>query len=131
MKKYKSDFYEKDIEIENIDWEILVIITTDNWEKYIYSWYDIIEQESNSAYINKMLLWSFIKKIPEKVLILWSWWGALIKFLEDHIENIEIYGVDLDETMIKISKEIMWVKTKKLFSDYANKFLDELIKKLG
>ena len=119
QKFYKSDFYKEPIEVNNINWEIIVEITTQIGEKVIYSWYDIIEKYSLSEYINKSLLWSFINNIPKKVLVLWFWWGSYIKFLEDHIEWVEIYWVDIDEQMLKISKEIIWVKTNNLFIEDA------------
>ena len=127
MKKYNSKFYTNPIEVDNIDWEIIITITTEIWEKIIYSWYDIKNQETHSEYINKSLLWSFINWIPKKVLILWFWWWTYVKFLEDHIKNIEIIWVDIDEAMLKISKEIMWVKTYNLFIDDAELFINKLI----
>ena len=127
QKIYHSKFYENPIEVENIDWEIIMTITTELWEKVIYSWYDIKNQETHSEYINKSLLGSFINNIPEKVLILWLWWWSFAKFLEDHIEIIEIYWVDIDDTMLKISKEIMWVKTDNLFISDAEEFIEKLI----
>jgi len=126
QKIYHSEFYKNPIEVDNINWEIIVTITTKLWEKVIYSWYDLKNKETHSEYINKSLLWSFINNIPKKVLILWFWWGSFIKFLEDHIENIEIIWVDIDETMLKISKEIMWVKTEKLFIEDAELFIEKL-----
>lgn len=129
QKFYKSDFYKEPIEVNNINWEIIVEITTQIGEKVIYSWYDIIEKYSLSEYINKSLLWSFINNIPKKVLVLWFWWGSYIKFLEDHIEWVEIYWVDIDEQMLKISKEIIWVKTNNLFIEDAELFLNKLILK--
>ena len=38
---YNSKFYSKPIEVENIDWEILVIINDSKNREVIYSWYDI------------------------------------------------------------------------------------------
>lgn len=127
QKFYKSDFYKNKIEVNNIDWEIIVIITTELWEKVIYSWYDLINKETYSEYINKSLLWSFINGIPKKVLVLGFGWWTYIKFLEDHINNIEIYWVDIDPQMLKISKEIMEVKTNNLFIEDAEFFLNRLI----
>ena len=126
LKKFNSKFYQNPIEVDDIEWEIIVTITTEIWEKVIYSWYDTINKETNSEYINKSLLWSFINKIPKKVLILWFWGWTYIKFLEDHIENIEIFWVDIDEEMLKISKEIMWVKTNNLFIEDALEFVEKL-----
>ena len=127
QKIYHSEFYKNPIEVDNINWEIIVTITTELWEKVIYSWYDIKNKETLSEYINKSLLWSFINNIPKKVLILWFWGWTYIKFLEDHIQNIEIIWVDIDEIMLKISKEIMWIKTEKLFIEDAEDFLNKLI----
>jgi len=127
QKIYHSEFYKNPIEVDNINWEIIVTITTELWEKVIYSWYDIKNKETLSEYINKSLLWSFINNIPKKILILWFWGWTYIKFLEDHIQNIEIIWVDIDEVMLKISKEIMWIKTEKLFIEDAEDFLNKLI----
>ena len=88
MKKYNSKFYSYPIEVDDIWWEIIVSIRTNTKKQIIYSWYDIIEKTSHSPYINKCLLWSFIKHIPKNVLILWLWAWSFVKFLEDHIENI-------------------------------------------
>jgi len=115
LNKYNSQFYSKPIEVENIDWEILVNIITDSWEKIIYSWYDIIEKRSYSTYISKCLLWGFINSIPEKVLIIWFWWWAFAKYLEDYISWINITWIEIDEAMLKIAKEEMLVKTSNFF----------------
>jgi len=127
QKKFNSDFYIHPIEVDNIEWEIVVTITTDFWEKVIYSWYDIKNNETYSEYINKSLLWNFINNIPKKILILWFWGWTYIKFLEDHIQNIEIIWVDIDEAMLKISKEIMLIKTNNLFISDAGLFIEKLI----
>ncbi|MDQ7023090.1 MAG: methyltransferase domain-containing protein [Candidatus Gracilibacteria bacterium] len=127
QKFYTSKFYKNPIEVNNIKGEIIVTITTELGEKIIYSWYDVIEKQSLSEYINKSLLGSFINKIPKKVLVLGLGGGSFVKFLEEHIEGVEIYGVDIDESMIKISKEIMKVKTNNLFLSDAEEFVNKLI----
>ena len=106
---YNSKFYSKPIEVENIDWEILVIINDSKNREVIYSWYDIKEKNTESTYINKCLLWWFIKQIPEKVLIIWFWWWAFAKYLEDHIQNINITWIDIDKTMVDIAKKELLV----------------------
>jgi hypothetical protein len=55
-KYYKSIFYSKPIEVEDIDGEILVIIKDNLDRESIYSWYDIKEKNTESIYINKCLL---------------------------------------------------------------------------
>ena len=124
MKKYNSKFYNYPIEVDDIWWEIIVTITTENKQKVIYSWYDIVEKTSYSPYINKCLLWSFIKHIPKNVLILWLWAWSFSKFLEDHIKNISITWVEIDETMLEIAKnEIFDAEAKK---SIANSDLKDL-----
>lgn len=108
---YKSDFYKYPIEVENIEWEIIVTITDTKWRKVIYSWYDLIAKNSESSYITKCLLGWFIEKMPENVLIIWFWAWAYWKYLEDHIKDIKITWVDIDKTMFKIAKKELKVKT--------------------
>jgi len=66
---YKSEFYSKPIEVDNISWEIVVTITDNAGRETIYSWYDIEEKTSESIYINKCLLWGFIRGLPKNILI--------------------------------------------------------------
>lgn len=126
---YKSKFYKQDIEVENIDWEILVNIINNSWNKIIYSWYDIVDKTSYSPYISKCLLWSFIKQIPKNVLIIWFWGWAFAKYLEDYISEINITWIEIDEAMIKIAKKEMWVKTNNFFNLDAHESLEILSKK--
>ena len=114
-KYYNSLFYSKPIEVENIDWEILVIITDNFWRETIYSWYDIVEKNTESIYINKCLLWGFIKQIPKDVLIIWFWGWTFAKYLEDHIENINITWIDIDKAMVDIAKNELKVKTNDFY----------------
>lgn len=114
-KYYKSKFYSKPIEVVNILWEIIVIITDNIGREIIYTWYDIIEKNTESIYINKCLLWGFIKKIPENVLIIWFWWWAFAKYLEDHIKNINITWIDIDGSMFEIAKNELKVKTNDFY----------------
>jgi len=125
----KSDFYKKPIEVAIINNEVIVIITDDHDRETIFSWYDLDLQMTKSSYINKCLLWSFVKKIPEKVLIIWFWWWAFAKYLEDHISDINITWIEIDQTMIDISKKYMWVKTNDLHIKDAKIALDEIIEK--
>lgn len=118
-KYYKSNFYPKPIEVVNIEWEILVIITDTHGREIIYTWYDIIEKNTESIYINKCLLWWFINKIPEKVLIIWFWGWAFAKYLEDHITNIKISWIEIDKAMIDIAKNEFKVKTNDFYIDDA------------
>lgn len=125
---YNSKFYSKPIEVENIDWEILVIITDSFERETIYSWYDIKEKNTESIYINKCLLWWFIKKIPENVLIIWFWWWAFAKYLEDHIKNVNITWIEIDETMVEIAKKEFKVKTNDFYISDAIEAINKLIK---
>ncbi len=127
MKKYNSNFYNYPIEVDNIWWEIIVTITTENKQKVIYSWYDVTEKTSYSPYINKCLLWSFIKHIPKNVLILWLWAWSFSKFLEDHIKNISITWIEIDETMVEIAKNEMKIKTHNIIIWDCFTVLDDLI----
>jgi len=103
---YKSQFYKKDIEVENIDWEILVNIITDTWEKIIYSWYDLIDKTSYSPYIKNSILASFIWNLPENLLIIWFWGWAYAKYFKDYLwEKINFSGIEIDEAMIEIAKK--------------------------
>ena len=108
---YKSEFYKYPIEVENIEWEVIVTITDTNWRKVIYSWYDLISKNSESFYITKCLLWWFIKKTPKNVLIIGFWWWAFWKYLEDHIKDIKVTGIDIDKSMFKIAKNELNIKT--------------------
>lgn len=126
-KYYNSKFYNKAIEVTNIFWEILVIITDNNDREIIYTWYDIEEKNTESNYINKCLLGWFIKKIPRNVLIIWFGWWAFARYLEDHIENINIDWIDIDETMFEIAKNELKVKTINFYIMDAIDALDKII----
>lgn len=128
-KYYKSKYYDKPIEVENIDWEILVIINDNLGRESIYSWYDVEEKNTESIYINKCLLWGFIKKIPENVLIIWFWWWAFTKYLEDHIVNINITWIDIDEAMIKIAKNELKVKINDIYISDCLEAFEKIIEK--
>ncbi|MDD3145160.1 MAG: methyltransferase domain-containing protein [Candidatus Gracilibacteria bacterium] len=126
-KYYNSQFYSKPIEVENISGEIIVTITDNFNRKIIYSWYDIVENNTQSMYINKCLLGGFIKKIPGKILIIGFGGGAFAKFLEDHVRNIEITGIDIDKSMIEIAKNELEVKTNDLYISDIFETLEVLI----
>lgn len=127
---YKSDFYKKPIEVEDIDWEILVIITDDQDREIIYSWYDIVEKNSWSIYINKCLLWGFIRGLPESVLIIWFWGWTYAKYIEDNIKSeTKITWIDIDKAMINIAKKEFDVKTNDLYTLDAKEALEILIRK--
>ncbi|MDD2870978.1 MAG: methyltransferase [Candidatus Gracilibacteria bacterium] len=128
-KYYNSKYYSKPIEVVNIEGEILVIITDSNGREIIYTWYDIIEKNTESIYINKCLLGGFIKKIPENVLIIGFGGGAFAKYLEDHIKNIHITGIDIDEAMIEIAKKELKVKTNDIYIMDAEQAIDKITKK--
>ena len=128
MKKYNSNYYKSPIKVENIWWEIIVSITTNDNKEVIYSWYDKINKCSYSPYINKSLLWIFLHSIPKKVLVLWVWAGWSIKFLQDHIKNIEITWVEIDEAMVLISKEIMEIPQENIIIKDAFLALDDFKK---
>lgn len=126
---FKSDFYKKPIEVANINNEVIVIITDDFDRETIFSWYDLELKMTKSWYINKCLLWSFVKKIPKNVLVIWFWWWTFAKYLEDHICDINITWIEIDQTMIDISKKIMWVKTTDFYIKDAMIAIDEIIEK--
>ena len=128
-KYYKSKLYSKPIEVVNIEWEILVIITDSSGREIIYSWYDIVEKNTESIYINKCLLWWFIKKIPANVLIIWFWGWAFAKYLEDHIEKVNITWIEIDKAMIDIAKKELKVETRDFYIMDAIKALEKLISK--
>lgn len=125
---YNSPYYSKPIEVENIDWEILLIITDNLGRESIYSWYDVVEKNTESFYINKCLLWWFLKKIPESVLIIWFWGWAFAKYLEDHIEKIDITWIEIDKTMLEIARKEFKVKTNNLYISDALEALKTIIK---
>lgn len=127
---YKSEFYKKPIEVENIEWEKLVIITDNKDRKIIYSWYDILEKNTSSIYINKCLLWGFIRWIPKNILIIWFWGWTYAKYIEDNIKtNTNITWIDIDKTMIEISKKEFNVQTDDLYILDAKEALEILVKK--
>lgn len=68
----------------------------------------------------------FLHSIPKKVLVLWVWAGWSIKFLLDHIKNIEITWVEIDEAMVLILKEIMEIPQENIIIKDAFLALDEL-----
>jgi len=129
MKEYISKYYKKPIEVENIEWEIIVSITDNNQEKVIYSIYDIVEKTSYSPYISKCLLGSFIKEIPKNTLIIWFGAWAFAKYLEDYVSGVKITWIEIDETMIDIAKKEMWVKTSNFFNLDALESINILTKK--
>ena len=105
IKKYNSDFYKNPIEVENIEWEILVNVITDCWKKIIYSWYDLVDKTSYSPYIKNAILSSFIWEIPKNILILGFWAWAYAKYFKDYLwENINITWVEIDNSMLEIAK---------------------------
>ena len=114
-KYYKSYYYTKSVEVENIDGEIIVSITDKSGRESIYSWYDIKSKKSESIYINKCLLWGFVKKIPKDILIVWCWGWAFIKYLEDYIKDVNITWIEIDEAMVKIAKEEFKIKTNNIY----------------
>ena len=119
-KYYNSDFYKNLIEIENIDWEILVNIITNSWEKIIYSWYDLVDKTSYSPYIKNTLLASFIWETPKNILVLGFWAWAYAKYFKDYLwENINITWIEIDSSMIEIAKNEFWLENINYFNlDY-------------
>ena len=106
IKKYSSDFYKSPIEVENINWEIFVSITTNEWKKIIYSWYDIIDKTSYSPYIKNSILSSFVWNIPENLLIIWFWAWSYAKYFKDYLwEKIDITWIEIDKSMLEIAKK--------------------------
>lgn len=128
-KYYNSKFYKEAIEVANIDWEILVIITDNDNRKIIYSWYDIEEKNTQSFYINKCLLGWFIKKIPQNVLIIGFWWWSFAKYIEDHTKNIKITWIDIDEAMFEIARRELKVKSDDFLVIDALEWIKNLSKK--
>lgn len=125
---YKSDFYNVPIEVININGEVLVIITDTIWRRIIYTWYDIVNKNTDSWYINQCLLGGFIHCIPQKVLIIWFGWWAFAKYLEDHIMNVHITGIDIDPIMFEIAQKELWIQTQDFYIKDAIVALDEVIK---
>jgi spermidine synthase len=125
---YNSKIYKLPIEVDNIWWEIILTITDDQQRKIIYSWYDIINKNTRSDYITKWILWWLIKEIPKKILIIWFWWWAYCKYIEDHFQNTQITWIDIDQTMFNIAKKEFWIKTNDLILDTNNSAIDNLIK---
>jgi len=123
---YKSIFYNHPIEVVNIEWEVIVTITDKSSRKIIYSWYDLIEKNTQSNYITKCILWGFIKKIPKEILIVWFWWWAFCKYIEDHVKWQNITWVDIDSTMFEIAKKELNIKTDNLISMEWEKAISEL-----
>lgn len=127
---YKSKFYKKPIEVENIDWEILVVITDDKDREIIYTWYDIDEKNTWSIYINKCLLWWLINWVPNNVLIIWLWWWAYAKYIEDNFyTDTKITWIDIDETMVEIAKTEFLVNTNDIYTMDAKDALNILKRK--
>lgn len=127
-KYYNSKFYSKPIEVINDDWNIMVITTDNLGREAIYSWYNILEKYSESFYINKCLLWGYMQNNIKKVLVIWAWWGAFIKHLEDHVKDILITWIDIDETMLEIAKNELLIETKDIIIWDVVNCLDQLIK---
>lgn len=129
-KYYKSDFYNSNIKVENINWEILVIIKDKHKKDIIYSWYDIKEKKTESIYINKCILWWIIKKIPKNVLIIGFWWWAFAKYFEDNLNlDIDITWIEIDKTMIDIAKNELKVKTNNFYIEDAKTAIEKINKK--
>lgn len=124
---HTSYLFNKPIEVSNIWWEIIVTITNRDESESVYSWYDLVEKESYSTYINKCILWWLIKWVPKKVLIIWFGWGSFVKFLEDHFTDIEITWIDIERAMYEICKNILEVKADNLLVWDADSALDDLI----
>lgn len=126
-KFYTSKYYSRPIEVINNNWEIVVVITDEFDRKSIYSWYNLDEKNSNSPYVNKCLLWGFMQESIKNILVIWAWWWAFIKYLEDHIDPINITWIDIDKTMIEIAEvELKIKKNNIIFWDILSS-LDELI----
>lgn len=129
IKYYDSEFYAEPIEVENIDGDITVSIIDKLERGSIYSWYNIVEKYSHSDYINKWILWGLMQESVNRVLVLWAWAGAYIKYIEDHFIYAEIIAVDIDPVMIDIAKTEMWIETNNVFVDDVLQFSDKLVSK--
>lgn len=127
-KKYNSLFFPWPIEVESVLWDKIVFITSDKWEKVIYSWYNLDKKQSDIVYINKCLLWWFIKKIPKSALILGFWAWSFAKYLEDHIDDINITWVDIDNSMLEIAKKEFEVRSTDLLCIDAKNAVSKLLK---
>jgi len=126
-KYYKSNYYKEDIEVEEIDWEIFVNITTNDNKKIIYSWYDIKEKTSHSPYIKNAIIASFIWNIPNNILILGFWWWSYAKYFKDYFwERISITWVEIDNAMIEISKNEFQLDNINYFNMWALKAIEIL-----
>lgn len=127
-KKYNSKFYKSPIIVDSINGDILVYVKTNKWREVIYSWYNTVEKKCHIPYINKCLLWWFIHWIPKSVLILWLWGGSYAKYLEDHVNDINITWVDIDEAMIDISEKEIKLTTTDIICDSSENAVKELKK---
>lgn len=111
IKYYNSNHYKETIQVINDNWEIIVIVKDDLNRESIYTWYNTREKNSKSPYINKCLLWWFLQDDIKNVLVIWVWWWAFIKYIEDHLSNVNITWIEIDETMIEIAKNELYIKT--------------------
>jgi len=127
---FPSQFYCQSIEVTDIAWEIIVVIRDKKDRESIFSWYDMTWKKSQSSYINGCLLWAFLKKIPESVLIIWFWWWAFARYLEDNILwDIKITWIEIDPVMLDIAKQIMKIKTRDFYKIDAKLALEKIAKK--
>ncbi len=126
-KYYKSKYYSKDIEVERIDWELLVNIITEWWKKIIYSWYDLEDKTSYSPYIKNAVLASLIWEIPKNILVLGFWWWSYAKYFKDYMwEKINITWVEIDEAMIEVAKNEFQLNNINYFNMWAIEAIDIL-----
>ncbi|MCP4523513.1 MAG: methyltransferase domain-containing protein [Candidatus Gracilibacteria bacterium] len=127
MKKYyQSDFYEKPIEVENVEGDITVSIYDKLDRGAVYSWYNMVDKSSHSDYINKCILGGLLQENIKNILVLGVGGGAFIKYIEDHIPNINITGVDIDKTMIEIAKKELCIQTDDLIVGDIIKVIGDL-----
>lgn len=129
LKEYTSEFYNEPIIVENIDWDVTVSILDNLERESIYSWYDLKNKNTPSDYINKWILGWLMQESVNKILILWAWGWAYIKYIEDHFIYADITSVDIDPAMIEIAKKELEVECENIFTDDVLQFTDKLTQK--
>mgnify|MGYP001942307231 CR=1 FL=1 len=125
-KYYKSKFYDSPIEVLNDNWDVSVTIKDCFGRKSIYSWYNLEDKNSQSHYINKCLLGGFLQQDIKNILVIWVWWGAFVKYLEDHVPGVTITGIEIDEAMIEIAQKELNIKSKDMIVWDISDVIDQL-----
>lgn len=111
LKKIKKD----DIELivrKDKDW-FTRFLTKENWKLYEQSMYNFEKNLCWNRYNLdfEIFMWTQKKENIKRVLVCWHWAWCFTKMLDHQLNWVEIVSIDLNETMIEISKE---------FFDYSN-----------